>query len=198
MTSISGSFQMHPMQSPRAMMDKRIDAAVSAGSISTEDQTALDSALDAIDSTLSAGSAKQTSRLAPADMKEQIDSLIDGQVSAGTLTEDQATELRNFFAQGPSAADGSSASGTEETGELAGIGGTRGMRPMGPPPGPPPGGSDEESSSDGETSITDQLDTLIAFLEKLRQSLSSDNGYSLAGSTSSGSTASGLVVDQLA
>jgi hypothetical protein len=186
------------MQSPRSMMDKRIDAAVSAGSISTEDQTALDSALDAIDSALSTGSAKQASRLAPADMKERIDSLIDGQVSAGTLTEDQATELRNFFAQGPSATDGSTTSETGETGELTGIGGTRGMRPMGPPPGPPPGGSDDESSSDDETSVTDQLDTLIAFLEQLRQSLSSDNSYGLAGSTSNSSTASGLVVDQLA
>lgn len=49
------------MQSPRAMMDKRIDTAVSAGSIITEDQTALDSALDAIDGTLSAGSTSSGS-----------------------------------------------------------------------------------------------------------------------------------------
>jgi len=184
MTSISTS--QFAMQSPRAMMDARIGAATQAGTISTEDQTALEKALDSIDSALGvSGGAKPTSRLDPSEMKSRIDGLIQDQVSSGALTADQATELKDFFAQGPGGVEG-------------GKGGMGGMPPMGPPPGCSGGDSSDDSSSDSSetSSTTDQIDSLIAFLEKLRESLASSNGYGTSTSATD-STSSGLVVDQL-
>lgn len=204
MTTIGGTLSLPQMQTPRARMDARIDAAVAAGSISTEDQTALDTALDAIDSSLAGSAGSQTSRLAPSEMKTRIDDLIDSQVTSGTLTDAQAEELRSFFAQGPANAqttDVASADGADDTGiaRLAGPGGPGGARPMGPPP--PGAGGDSATDSDSdedEDSMTATLDSLIAFLEKLRESLSSDSGYGTAGTGTAGSANSGLVVDQLA
>lgn len=205
MTSISTTHM-----SPRAMMDARISTATKAGSISTTDQTALETALDSIDSALgvggtssssSTGSAKQTSRLEPSQMKDRIDDLIDQQVSAGTLTDDQAKELKDFFAQGP----GEDVSGVEGS---KGAGGPRRMG--GPPPmGPPPGASSDDDDDDDDdtstdstdaTSATTQLDSLIAFLEKMRESMASSGGYGTSASSSSASdsSSSGLLVDQFA
>jgi hypothetical protein len=86
--------------------------------------------------------------------------------------------------------------------DIEGMGGVGGPGPMrGPPPGPPPAASTDEGSSDAVSSTatasaTDQLDSIIAFLENLRTNLS----QSLYGSaaSSSDSTNSGLVIDSLA
>ena len=73
----------------------------------------------------------------------------------------------------------------------------------GPPPGPPPAASEEEdsasSSATSETdtaSATEQLDSIIAFLENLRTRLSQSLYGSVA--SNSDSSSSGLVVDSLA
>lgn len=190
--------------SRRTMMDRRIDAAVQAGSIQATDATALETALDSIDSSLSsAGSSSSSatqSRLDPSAMKDRIDSLIEDQVTAGTLTEDQAATLQAFFAQGgPNGASGSS-----ESTEVAGIdstGGVGGPGPMRGPPPPPPSGSDSDDDEDDDTSTTstsssvaDQLGTVISFLENLRSSLTS----STYGTTAQESSNTGLVIDSLA
>ena len=43
--------------------------------------------------------------------------------------------------------------------------------------------------------LTDQLDSLIAFLEKLRESIASSSGY---GSSTATDNSSGLIIDQVA
>lgn len=205
MTSISASRTTMPLPSPRASMDRKIDAAIESGSLSQVDASALETALDSIDSALSASASSTTSdsaaRLDPSEMKERVDSLINDQVAAGTLTEDQAAALQSFFAQGPGGA-AQSADSDEGMG-IGGLGGVGGAGPMrGPPPGPPPSPSTDDSSTSGAadssdaSSATEQLDSIIAFLENLRSSMS----QSLYGSAASSadSSNSGLVVDSLA
>lgn len=182
MTSISSSTMIH--QSPRAMMDARISAATSAGTISQTDQTALESALDAIDSSLASDRAAGTKP--SGDIKTRIDSLIQQQVDAGTLTDDQADELQSFFAEGPNGASS--------------MEGPRGPGGPGGPPPPPPGcgdGTDSDDSTDASDVTAQKLDTLIAFLTKLRESLSSSL-YGTESMSSSSSDNTGLVVNATA
>lgn len=201
MTTIS-NYSMAMPPSPRAMMDRRIEAAVEAGSVSEVDSVAMETALDSIDSALSASAGSETGRLDPSAMQDRIDSLIEDQLSAGTLTEEQAAQLQGFFAQGPGASSSiDSASADSAIDGLSGVGGAGPMR--GPPPGPPPAASEEEDStsssatSEADTaSATEQLDSIIAFLENLRTSLSQSLYGSVA--SNSDSSSSGLVVDSLA
>jgi hypothetical protein len=201
MTTIS-NYSMAMPPSPRAMMDRRIEAAVEAGSVSEVDSAAMETALDSIDSALSASAGSETGRLDPSAMQDRIDSLIEDQLSAGTLTQEQAAQLQGFFAQGPGAPSATdSASADSAIDGLSGVGGAGPMR--GPTPGPPPAASEEEdSASSSATSETDtagateQLDSIIAFLENLRTSLSQSLYGSVA--SNSDSSSSGLVVDSLA
>lgn len=201
MTTIS-NYNMTMPPSPRAMMDRRIDAAVEAGSLTQVDGDALDVALDSIDTALATSSGVGGSRLDPSAMKDRIDTLIDSQVSAGTLTEEQASALQSFFAQGGPQSAGAAESGSDgmSVDAMGAMGGPGPMR--GPPPGPPPSGATSDEEDSGSTSTTDassateQLDSIIAFLENLRSSLS----QSLYGSAASSadSSNSGLLVDTLA
>ncbi|SER05902.1 hypothetical protein [Sphingobium sp. YR768] len=201
MTTIT-NYNMAMPPSPRASMDRKIDAAVEAGSLSEVDSTALESALDSIDTALSSSASETTSRLDPSEMKDRIDSLIDEQVSAGTLTEEQASALQSFFAQGPGGSVQSADASSDDSMSIEGMGGVGGPGRMGgPPPGPPPSeATDEDSDSSTvsatDSSVTDQLDSMIAFLENLRASMS----QSLYGSAASSadSSNSGLLVDSLA
>ncbi|MBB4837454.1 hypothetical protein HNP52_000505 [Sphingomonas kyeonggiensis] len=188
MTSIS-SLSQRP--DPRAQMDARIGAAASAGTISSDDQNALSSALDTIDTSLASDRASGGK---PGDMKERINGLIDSQVESGALTDDQAEELKSFFAQGPDGGQG-------------GPGGPQGAG--GPPPGPPPSGtsdSDEDSTDDTDTTTqiseaaARQLEAMTAFLQKLRDAAASGSATygSNAGTSSNGSSATGWVIDRQA
>jgi hypothetical protein len=207
MSTISSLSGLQAQFSPRAGMDKRIASAVSAGSISSVDQTALESALDNIDSALSSGSSTgstgSTSKLDPKDMKSRIDSLIEDQVSSGTLTADQASELQSFFAQGGpqmASADGGGSDGSgdmsvEGTGGACGAHGPRGAG------GPPPSSDDDDDSTTTDTSTTDtatsamdKLNSLISFLENLRTDMAS-NTYGTSATTADNS---GLLVDAAA
>ena len=198
MTTIS-NYNMTMPPSPRASMDRRIDAAVETGSLTQVDGDALDVALDSIDTALASSASESSARLDPSAMKDRIDTLIDSQVSAGTLTEEQASALQSFFAQGGPQGAGATESGADGM-SVDAMGGPGPMR--GPPPGPPPSSatSEEEDSSSASTSdvssATEQLDSIIAFLENLRSSLS----QSLYGSAASSadSSNSGLLVDTLA
>lgn len=201
------------MMSPRAMMDKRIDSAVQAGSISATDQTAMETALDAIDSALGVGSSSSsasgsaaTSKLDPSQMGSRIDDLIGQQVKAGKLTDAQASALQSLFAQnappqgGPDGASGdtTTTNGVEGAGKCAG-----GGRPMGPPPsksGSSDSDSDASSTSTDATDATRQLDALITFLQNMREKMTTQTGYSASGTATSASanSTSGLIVDSLA
>lgn len=218
MQVMSSAGMSRPPMSPRNDMDNKISAALEAGSISETDATALESALDSIDSALGSGSSSGTSssKLDPSEMKDRIDSLISDQVDAGTLTEDQAAELQSLFAQGPSGAGGTppemaaSSDGTEvasidgssSVDGMQGMGGPGGPHGPGGPPPPPPSSSDDDSSvssssSDSETSVDDVLASMQAFLDNLRASMASGSTYSASSSTST-TASSGLIVDQLA
>jgi hypothetical protein len=194
MTTIN-TMTMPTPPSPRAMMDRRIDAAVEAGSLSEIDSSAFDTALDSIDSALASTASDSSARLDPSEMKDRIDSLIEDQVAAGTLTNDQATTLQSFVAQG---GPGGTGNGGEDGMSIAGIGAMGGPGPMRGPPPPSDAATTDDSSTlaTSETSATEQLDSIIAFLENLRTSLS----QSLYGSTASStdSSNSGLVIDSLA
>ena len=117
MTSITSS-----MSTGLSMMDSRIDRAAATGTVSATDQTALESALGNIQSELS-GASSGTST-SPSDMKDKIATLIQGQVSAGTLTSDQASELQGFFAQGTQGAHGHHGGGHGGGGAIAALVGT--------------------------------------------------------------------------
>ncbi|MET0307594.1 MAG: hypothetical protein ABW023_02705 [Sphingomonas sp.] len=194
------------MQSPRARMDSRISAAASAGSISATDQTALSSALDTIDSGLSAdrsGGAKPAG-----DMGSRIDGLIQKQVDSGSLTAAQASELQSFFAQGATASGQSGdAQGTSDataSGPIqaaGGPGGPHGAHHAHGHHSRPPSDDDTDTDSDTATGGTTstgstgkQSDALTAFLEQLRDSVSTTTTYGATASTNS-SSATGLVLD---
>lgn len=103
--------------SPRSRMDEDITAAVKAGVLSQTDASAIETALDKIDSSLQSGSNGQTgTTLDPKQMKDRVDSLIDQQVKDGTLTSDQADELKAFFAAGPGGQDGAGQDGAGQDG----------------------------------------------------------------------------------
>lgn len=199
MSSISAlSTASMTMQSPRDRMNDRISAAVSSGEISATDQTALSKALDSIDSTLS--SERSSGTKPSGDMKSKMESLIQTQVDSGTLTEDQATELKSFFAKGPEGKGGHG--GPHGAGGPGGAGG--------PPPAAPSDDSDDDSTSTSSTTSSSsssndvaskQLDALMTFLQQLRDTNDSASNYSASGDTkksSSNTSATGLVVDTLA
>lgn len=184
MTSISAASTSSYL-SPLDLLKKELQAEVSAGKVSSTDQSALSTALDDIDSALkgqsgtdsSTGSSSSTTK-PPGDLQSKIDDLISGEVSSGKLTSDQASELKNVFTN-------AFASG--------GPGGSHG--PGGPPP-PPPSDSSDSSSSTDSTSSTSAADLLQQLLQALQNSLSQSSSYGASGnSNSSSSASSSLLVD---
>jgi hypothetical protein len=184
MTSISAA-SAQTYQSPLQKLQNELLSEVKSGAIKSSDQDALASALTDIDSAMQASRASDQAggtRPSPADLKSKIDDLINGEVSSGKLTSDQATELQGIFkaafANGPGGAGG-------------------------PPPGgrggPPP--ADGASSSDDTSSSTTSIDDILKqFLESLQESLSasSSTSYGASGSSStSGSSGSftALLID---
>ena len=192
MTSIS-AISANTYQSPLQRLQDELQSEVSAGTISSSDQTALSSALTDIDTAIQASRASDQSngtRPSPEDLKSKIDGLIAGEVSAGKLTSDQATELQGVFkaafANGPGGAGG--------PGGPSGAGG--------PPPGPPPsdgGSSATSTTSSGSSSSSDSAysadDLLKEFLQLLQNSLSSSTSYGATGTSDSSSSLSALLID---
>jgi hypothetical protein len=165
MTSISALSSHHHHASPLQRLQDELQAEVSSGTVNASDQAALSSALGDIDSALQSGSASdQASGGKPSSdgFATKINGLIQQEVSAGKLTDDQATELQGIFkaalSQGPHGAGGP------------------------PPGGPPPSGG--PASADGTDSSSNS--SLVDLFQQLLQSLTS----SLTNSTSSGTTAS--------
>jgi len=190
-TSISSTSQAYSAlatsqtHSGKNRMADAIQKQEASGALSSTDADALTSALSSIDSSLSSSSSSSTSttRLDPSSMKDRIDSLISDQVSSGTLTSDQASELKNLFAShGKSVTSSSSDSGSDTDG------------PQGPPPpGPPPGADASASSSSGSTSSTSDL--LSAFMQQLQAAQSNGTGYAASGQSSTAQSSSALLFD---
>jgi hypothetical protein len=180
MTSISAA-SIHSFQSPLQRLQDELQSEVKSGAISSSDQDALAAALNDIDTAIQAGRASDEAsgtRPSPGDLKSKIDDLIDGEVSSGKLTSDQATELQGIFkaafAHGPGGAGGQGGPG--------GAGG--------PPPGPPPSdgasSTDPSDSSSGTSSISDILQQFLQELQKSLSASSSSSYGSTGGSSTSG------------
>jgi hypothetical protein len=177
MTSISATSTSS--YSPLDRLKSELTKEVSAGTISSSDETALSSALDDIDSALKSGesSSSSSSPPSPDEMQSKIDDLIQSEVSSGKLTSDQASELKNVFANTFSGASGAG----------------------GPPP-PPDDSSDSSStastdstssSSSSSASAEDLMKELIAMLQS---ATSQSTSYSSSGNSNS-SSSSALLVD---
>jgi len=178
MTSISAA-SVQSYQSPLQKLQDELLSEVKSGAVKSSDQDALSAALTDIDSAMQASRASDQAsgtRPSPADLKSKIDDLINGEVSSGKLTSDQATELQGIFkaafANGPGGAGG----------------------PGGPPP------ADGASSSDDSSSSTNSIDDILKqFLQSLQESLSASSSttYSATGNSSASSSASfsALLID---
>lgn len=179
MTSITALATGTAQQSPLDRLKSTLADEVTSGSVAASDESALSDALDAIDRSLTSEAA--TSGTSPTDMKSKIDDLIDRQVDAGTLTEDQATELKKVFSD---AAPQAQAGGGAPPPPPAGGGGG----------GAPPEETDSSSSSTSDTAA--QL--LEEFLEALKAQQTTTTGYGSTGGTTTVTASSALVLDTAA
>ena len=182
MTSISAASAGNA-QSPLQRLQQQLQSEVSAGTISSSDQSALSTALTDIDTALQQSRSSGT-RPSKDDIQSKIDDLISGEELNGTLTSDQAEELKGVF-------QSAFASGPGRAGGPGGAGG--------PPPGPPPDDSSSDSSSSTEATGTSSSETtaeiLQQFLQVLQQSQSSASSYGATGSSSGNSGFSALLID---
>jgi len=205
MSSVSslGSSQ-YTYSSPLQQLEAELQSEVSAGTVSSSDQSALSSALTSINSSLTADQSSQTAGSpdgtggnGPGDIKSKINSLIQAQVASGALTSNQATELQNLFSN-------TFGNGPDGSGGAGGPGGPQGFG--GPPPGPPPSGSSsasavaqlldsssstDASSSDGSSTDSTSLSNILQdFLKQLQdaQSLSYGPNGATTAASSLGST----------
>jgi len=183
MTSISASSTSG--FSPLDLLKQELTKEVSAGKVGSADQTTLASALDDIDSALKGGSSSSSSASSstppsPKEMQSKINDLIQSEVDSGKLTSDQASELKNVFANAFSGGPG----------RAGGAGG--------PPPPPSDGSSSDSTSSttSSSSSSSDVGELLKKLLEALR---SSNNGntssYGTSATNASSSTSQSLVLD---
>jgi polyhydroxyalkanoate synthesis regulator phasin len=170
-------------------MQSLLQSAVSSGSVSATDQTALSGAIDDIGSAMCTGASSASASASattsttdtsdPTSMKDKIDGLIDKEVSDGKLTSDQATELKDLFAKAAV--------------KMAGHGHH----------GPRPSSSDDlgstsatdssTSSSSAIASLTsdltsvanDAISALTSFLDKLKDAAKSNAVYGASGTANS-------------
>ncbi|MGV7213605.1 hypothetical protein [Bradyrhizobium sp. UFLA05-112] len=160
--------------SPLDLLKSELTKEVSAGTISSSDESALSSALDDIDSALKSDGSSSSSSTPPSpdEMQSKIDNLIQNEVSSGKLTSDQADELKNVFAN------------TFSNG-------------AGAPPPPPDASSDSSSTSstDSISSSTSSADLMKELIALLQNATSQSTSYSSSGNVSSSSASSSLLVD---
>ncbi|MBK3396499.1 MULTISPECIES: hypothetical protein [Methylobacterium] len=181
-------------------MAETIGSEVASGALSGADATALTNALGAIRSSLASGGAPAAStsdtagaagsRRDPAAMRSRIDGLIAEQVGNGTLTSDQASELKNLFAS-----HGRSTTASTETGRAQGS--------HEPPPGPPPGDAETpgDARADGPSddlasgSSASAADALSTFVKQLQSSQQNRAGYGAGGTPSGAAGAAAILLD---
>ena len=193
MTSISSvGFGVPP--SPFERVQNTLKRDVNAGSISAADETALTAAISDIGSQLQAGGSSATAApgapntagpTQPASMKDRVDSAIANEVSSGKLTSDQATELRQVFAQahahmhgahGHHGGGGGGAIAALTSVDIDPITGTSSV-----------GGTSTASSPVAavETAATHAVTALEAFLTQFKSAVSANGIYGAAGASTS-------------
>ncbi|WP_373235416.1 hypothetical protein [Cohaesibacter celericrescens] len=155
--SSSGMMPMAGMQpmSPQSAVEDKLSALVESGEISSTDESAISEALSDIGTELQS-SAPEPGTPPPSkeEMDAKIDSLIEEQVSSGTLSESQAEDLSAMFD------------------ELQSQGETQGSRP--PPPPPPSGSTSDSSDTDSVTSSSSS--DIGQFLQMLAEQNSTSYG----------------------
>jgi len=225
MTSISSN---SAAMSPADRLQYALQAAVQAGTVNASDQTALSTALTNIDSSLqSAAATPNTTSLDPGSIKDQVNSLINGQVSNGTLTPDQGSELQQVFAQaahkmggghhhhmhvGGSSSDGSSdqsnpidslfADLTTALDSVFGTTSTTGTSTTDPTAtadasSTSASGSNGPTATSSSTSATSPADTLTASIDQLIGFLRQIEQKAVSGYTASGATTGNVANDAL-
>lgn len=233
----TGGFAM-PL-SPRPRLDAKIAAAASAGTISQADGTALEAAVASIRQSLHTGAPATggtgSATASGTSFKDRLNSLIDAQVTSGSLSAAQATELKGMFGPGASpngvaAQNGAAAQAVGAAGQVTGgahhahhhhgggvigevLAALEGTQASGSSTAisaatAPSGTTATSGSSVSATSAstvtstatsavsgtdlaTQQLDRLIGFIEKMRQSIGGSQTYGAASSSSSGSSGTG-------
>lgn len=147
--------------SPLSRLQNELASEVSAGTISSSDQSALSTALTDIDSALKSERTAGGQPPPRADMQSKINGLISDEVSNGKLTSAQADELKSVFANafkgGPGGAGG-----------------------------PPPGGAgvgNSEAAGGTNSSDSDLSTVLSDFLKLLQNSQGSSSGYGTSGNS---------------
>ena len=178
MTSVTAAGTTPTISSPRERLQQELQSRVASGTIAGTDETAIETALDAIDEAMKSERASGT-RPKPGEIEDRISALIDRQVEEGTLTTDQAEDLKELFASAAPQAGGS----------------PRG--PGGPPPGPPPGEGEDAGEASSSTASSDLATLLADFLKQLRDAAGSTTGYGTDGSTTT-SGVGALVLDTTA
>ncbi|MFD1786007.1 hypothetical protein ACFSC3_00325 [Sphingomonas floccifaciens] len=153
---MSNDFTALSAGSPRAMMDRRIDTAVSAGVLTPQDRAAVAVALDTVDHGLSRDGAG-----AGGSMKARIDALISAQVNNGTLTTDQGVALESFF-------------GGETTPEIS------------PSQAALPPVASEDKAPPGVKTAREQIASFEAMLDRMRRSLTPADIYGAGSTAGSG------------
>lgn len=178
MSSISASLSS-TFRSPLQRLENRLDQAVSSGTIPSADKQALSSALQSIDQTLQSDRAGQGTGARPdgATLKARVEGLIEAQVKSGALTDNQAGELKQLFAQG-----GPGKGGPEGAG---GLGGLLAGRPGSDP--------DGDGDTDGAGSSDKDMSSLIQDFLKLLQD--SQGGVYGSNGTKTSGTLGALMVD---
>ena len=209
MSSVSslGSSQ-YTYSSPLQQLEAELQSEVSAGTVSSSDQSALSSALTSINSSLTAGQSSQTAGSpdgtggnGPGDIRSKINSLIQAQVASGALTSNQATELQNLFSN-------TFGNGPDGSGGPGGPGGPQGFG--GPPPGPPPSGgssasaiaqlldsssSTDASSTGGSSTDNTSLSNILQDFLKQLQDAQSSLSYGANGATTAASSLGSTLIN---
>lgn len=167
--SISAAATSSSSYSPLDRLQQELAKEVSSGQILSADETALSSALDDIGSAMKSGASSASSGSSgsppsPQAMQSKINDLIQNEVSSGKLTSDQASELKNVFANAFSGGAAPSADGGSTS--------TSG------------GSSSSTSSASSSSSDTDKL------LEELLQALQSSMNQNASSYNGSGASAS--------
>ncbi|OYU47316.1 MAG: hypothetical protein CFE31_17515 [Rhizobiales bacterium PAR1] len=180
MTSISSNNQSVHHRSPLSRLQQALASEVTSGKVKSADQTALAAALESIDSSMQSSMASGT-RPSPEEGKSKVQSLIDDMVSNGSLTSDQASELKTVF---------------EDT-FAGGPGGAKGK--MGPPPPPPSDDSDSDETSGNFTlTLSGSNSDILSLLQDLMKSLASTGTTSYSQSATANTNISSLFLDKSA
>ncbi len=214
--------------SPADRMQYALQAAVQAGTVNASDQTALSSALNNIDTSLqSTAASSNTTNLDPGSIQDQVNSLINGQVSNGTLTPDQGNELQQVFAQaahkmggghhhhmhvggGSSSSDSNGSSSTDQsnpidslfadmTSAVDSLFGTTGTTATSDTSSIDSSSSTTSTSSatGASTSATSSSDTLTASIDQLISMLKQIEQKAVSGYTANGATTGTVANDSL-